>query len=387
MGIAEDLTILTQPNFMEAHQVADDQLAPVFTKRPTNYQPNLFTESKQEFTELEKKIVVLVVNQIGHLALKGELRPTANVIVSIPFSSLTRNHHQQIAEAAESLQSKRLIYRDDVKNRFDFITPFPRVRSETVDGQRVIELTMFADMVPHFAELGQRYTKYDIDVMLSLSSVYAQRIFEIVSMFQNRRQLQFTYEVEQLMTILNCPKGYSFYDFKKNALMVAQRELEQKADILLEWKPSKKEGKRIIELTFFIRTARQLAVEAIEVDRRIINEMPLHEAVATAWRLMANYKLKNWQKDLIASEHSYLEIFFRVDAELANGLRPKVKNHTAYLVKSLGIDQTKAPKISKVLKRKQTNPQQSVLPLGPEVRGGTAKSIGSIINGIPFSDK
>ena len=89
-GNCRGLTILTQPSFMEAHQVADDQLAPVFTKRPTNYQPNLFTESKQEFTELEKKIVVLVVNQIGHLALKGELRPTANVVVSIPFSSLTR---------------------------------------------------------------------------------------------------------------------------------------------------------------------------------------------------------------------------------------------------------------------------------------------------------
>ena len=95
-------------------------MAPVFNKRPTNYQPNLFTESKQEFTELEKKIVVLVVNQIGHLALKGELMPKSNVIVNIPFSSLTRDHHQQIADAAESLQSKRLVYRDDSRNKFQF---------------------------------------------------------------------------------------------------------------------------------------------------------------------------------------------------------------------------------------------------------------------------
>ena len=115
---------------MEGQQSIEDQLAPVFNKRPTNYQPNLFTESKQEFTELEKKIVVLVVNQIGYLALKGELMPIANVIVNIPFSSLTRDHHQQIADAAESLQSKRLVYRDDSRNKLDFITPFPRVRSE-----------------------------------------------------------------------------------------------------------------------------------------------------------------------------------------------------------------------------------------------------------------
>lgn len=36
-----------------------------FSKHPTNYQSNLFTESRQEFTEMEKKIVTLIVNQMG----------------------------------------------------------------------------------------------------------------------------------------------------------------------------------------------------------------------------------------------------------------------------------------------------------------------------------
>jgi len=372
---------------MEGQQSIEDQLAPVFNKRPTNYQPNLFTESKQEFTELEKKIVVLVVNQIGHLALKGELRPKSNVIVNIPFSSLTRDHHQQIADAAESLQSKRLIYRDDNRNKFDFITPFPRVRSEIVDGKRVIELTMFSEMVPHFAELGQRYTKYDIDVMLSLSSVYAQRIFEIVSMYQNRGQMQFTYAVDQLMMMLNCPKSYSFYDFKKNALVVAQKELKNKAAINLDWEPTKKEGKRIIELRFFIKTAQQIAMQYIDEDRKIVQEMPIHEAVATALRLMNNYKLKSWQRDVIVSDYGLLDNFFQLDSEFANGLRPNVKNQTAYLVKSLGIDQMKAPKKVKPSMRKPADKQQSVLPFGPEVRSSTVQSIGSILGGIDFPSK
>jgi plasmid replication initiation protein len=369
---------------MENDKTSENQLAPVFVKRSTNYQPNLFTESKQEFTELEKKIVVLVVNQIGYLAVRGELNPRSNITVSIPFAALTRDHHQQIADAAESLQSKRLVYRDDTRDKFDFITPFPRVRSEMVDGKRVIEITMFSDMVPHFAELGQRYTKYDIDVMLSLGSVYAQRMFEIVSMYQNRKQYSFTYEVDQLMLMLNCPKGYSFYDFKKNALVIAQRELKRKADIIFDWKPSKKSGKRIIALEFSIKTMKQLAHEAIETDRRTINEMPLHEAVRTAWKLLDNYELKNWQKELIATNYDLLDTFFRVDAELVNGLRPRVKNHTAYLVKSLGIDQMKAPESDKPGSTKKSNPQQSILPLGPEVRTGSVQSIGSILEGIPF---
>lgn len=365
---------------MEVKQSLDDQVAPVFAKRSTNYQPNLFTESKQEFTELEKKIVVLVVNQVGHMAIKGELNPKANVILTIPFSMLTRDHHKQIADAAESLQSKRLIYRNDTKNKFDFITPFPRVRSEMVDGKRVIELTMFSDVVPHFAELGQRYTKYDIDVMLSLKSVYAQRMFEIVSMYHNRGQRQFNYAVDRLMMILNCPERYTFNDFKKNALDVAQRELHQKASIFLEWGPAKKVGKRVIELNFFIKTDQQLASEAVSQDRQAINQMSINEAVTTAWQLMKGYQLKSWQKDLIVSDHSLLETFYRVDSELANGLRTNVKNPTAYLVKSLGIDQQKAPKKTTPPPVKAANNQMSIIPPGPEIRSASAQSIASIFS-------
>ena len=67
--------------------IESDQLAPIFKKRPTNYQPNVFTESKQEFNELEKKIVTLVVNQIGHMSLKGELRLGVSVVCNVPFKN------------------------------------------------------------------------------------------------------------------------------------------------------------------------------------------------------------------------------------------------------------------------------------------------------------
>ena len=367
-------------------QNPEDQLAPLFTKRPTNYQPNLFTESKQEFTELEKKIVVLVVNQIGHMTLKGELHEKANIVFSIPFSELTRDHHKQIADAAESLQSKRLIYRNDAKGKFDFITPFPRVRSEVIDGKRVIELTMFADVVPHFAELGQRYTKYDIDIMLSLSSVYAQRMFEIVSMYHNRGQREFSYPVDRLMMMLNCPSRYTFNDFKKNALEVAQRELQQKANLCLEWSPTKKVGKRIVELAFIVKTTQQLAAEAVSQDQRTVNNMSINEAYTTAWQLMKNYKLKGFQKDYILSNHSLLDTFFRIDSELANGVRQNVKNPTAYLVKSLGIDQLKDSKPKTKPESKTAQSTLSLFPPGPTLRSGSVKSIGAIFGDMIMNE-
>lgn len=350
----------------------------IFNRYPTNYQPNLFTESRQEFTELEKKIVVLVVNQIGHMSLKGEIVEGANVKFHIPFAELTRTRYDQISAAAETLQQKRLTYKNDKTERFDFITPFPRVRSEVINGRKVIELTMFADVVPHFAELGQRYTKYDIDVMLSLSSVYAQRMFEVVSMYHNRGQKQFRYGVDQLRMLLNCPDSYTYNDFKKNALKVAQRELHDKAHLSLEWTPAKKVGKRIIELDFTIKTAQQIAAEAVLQDQQMVNKMSITEAVSTAWQLMKNYKLKPWQKDLITSDHSLLETFYRVDSQLGNGLRINIKNPTAYLVKSLGIDQMKAPKSTKFAPKLAE-------PLVKTPTSGSVQSISSIMDELFYA--
>lgn len=371
---------------MELDFRSADKKALLFQKRPTNYQPNLFTESKQEFSELEKKIVVLVVNQIGHMSLKGEIKLGDNLVFQVPFSELTKKNHSVIADAALTLQSKRLIFRNDKTEQLDAITPFPRVRFDTVDGKKVIKLTMFADVVPHFAELGQRYTKYECDIMLSLSSVYAQRMFDIVSMYQCRGQFQFTYQVDRLMDMLNCPEGYTFNDFRRNVLLVAQRELQQTANIFLDWVPAKKDGKRIVELLFTIKTTRQIAADAVKQDQHAINQMSINEAVTTAWQLMKTYKLKSWQKDLIVTDHSLLDTFYRVDSELANGLRTNVKNPTAYLVKSLGIDQQKAPMKLTSAKSKSTPAMAPTLPFGSSERTATTQSFAAVLGNIIMNE-
>lgn len=362
-----------------------------FNKYQTNYQPNILTQSRQEFTELEKKIVVLVVNQIGNMSLQKQLQPGKNVTIYIPFSELTKARYDQIGAAAESIQLKRIGYRNDREEEFDYIIPFPRIRSTVVNGRKVIELTMFADVIPFFAELGQRYTKYDIDIMLSFSSVYAQRMFEIVSMHFHKKQYQFLYSVTELRLLLNVPDTYSYNDFRKNVLVLAQRELQQKAQQFIEWQPVEKEGKRILSLQFTVKTSQQLARDAVEADRKEVNQMPIHQAIHVAHNLFKEYDLKSWQKDLIVTDYDKLEIFFRVHSELANGMRTHVKNPTAYLIKSLGLDQTKEPKTServskKYTPKKQPDNQLSLLANGPSIQSRTPQSIGMLVNQVLSSN-
>ncbi len=349
----------------------------LFSRQPTNYQSNLFTESRQEFSELEKKIVTLVINQLGHLAIKGAIQPDVNVQVSVPYAELTRQHHDQIAEAAEALSKKRISFKDEADSDFIFITPFPYVRSVVEEGRRLIEIKMLADVVPHFAALGQRYTKYDLDTMLSLSSVYAQRMFEIVSMNLHIKKTRFVYVVDELRDILNCPPTYRYHDFKVNVLDVAQRELRQKANLILDWQPYRKQGKRIVELEFFLKTEQQLATEAVGRDQETINNLPHHQVIPLAWQVMGQYDLKPEQKEEIAVDPAKLEILFRVHSEIENGLRTDVRNPSRYMAKSLGFD-----KKSRAVATKSPAPpsnQLSLVPSDAARRGGEVKSIGDVL--------
>ncbi|MFD1145347.1 replication initiation protein [Larkinella insperata] len=356
---------------------------PDFIRHSTNYQSNLFTESRQEFTEMEKNIVTLVVNQLGNMAVRGKIEPNVNVLLQIPIQQLTKSRYDQVVKAAESLSKKRMSFRDDKKKEFKFITPFPLVQSAVgADGLKVIEITMLANVVPYFAELGQRYTQYENEVMLSLASIYAKRMFEIVSMYYHRGQYTFRYMVDELRWKLNCPETYRYNDFVSYALVVSQKELYEKANIALDWHPTQKLGKKVLELEFTIKTDLQLAKEGIEQDRQALRGMPIHEAVQLAWPLLAKYKLTRWQKDLITSEFELLDTFYRIHSELTNGLRKGIKNPTAYLVKSLGIDQAKEPKQPKTTSGQQLGQSSILAPAPPVVGRGQTQSISSILSSM-----
>lgn len=314
-----------------------DQLRIAFELRPNNYQPNVITESRQEFTEMEKKVVVLAINQLREVARSWE--PGKNITLMIPYSELTDSHHAKISAAANSLNTKRIVHQnntdpDDIE--FDYIVPFPRVRSTKLNGKRYLELLMLSEVVPSFIELGKRYTSYSITLMLSLSSVYAQRMYEIIMMFYGRGQKEFTYEVAKLRTALNYPPEHDYYDFKRKALQIAQQEMEAKIGLFFDYVPSKKEGKAITELRFVVKSDVDLVNEDIKADLDQARTMQPHEIAAIARNLIHSYKFTKKQQNAILENLSLMETFIRLHTELFHGKRV-AKNPTAYIAQSLGF--------------------------------------------------
>jgi len=315
----------------------------VFQLRSTNYQPNAITESRQEFTEMEKRIVVLGINQIRDIVKSWQ--PGHNLSLVIPYSELTEKHHVKVSAAAGTLTSKKIIYQDFTNPndpQFDYIVPFPRVRSVKQHGKRYLELTMLADVVPSFTELGKRYTAYSIEKMLSLSSVYAQRMYEIISMFYGRGQRAFTYEVSQLRNALNYPANHDYYDFKRKALETAQKELE-KTGLHFEFTASAHKGKAVTELTFEVKSELDLVNEDVQADLSLARSMQPHEIAAFARNLIHKYKFTKKQQTEILGNLTLMDTFIKLDAEIHHGKR-EVNNPTAYVAQSLGFGKPATPK-------------------------------------------
>jgi plasmid replication initiation protein len=316
----------------------------IYSQKRHNYQPNLITESKQEFTETEKKIVSLAINQLSKNLL--EKWDGHNLRFMIPVAELTEKKHDRIKEALESLGKKRIINNFTVKPEksengqetlFDIITPFPRAKYVKINKNSYIELVMFSDVVPYFIELGKHYTRYSLEIILSLKSVYTQRFYEIIMMFVGRKQRTFTYPVDSIKFMLNCPESYTFKEIKRWALTPAQKELKEKAGIVFNFEPSKKDGSKIVELKFTVKSNVELALEAMTAEADNFHRGTPLEKKDYMMRLLNNYSFSKEQQGEILSDPQKWSVFMQIDSEIYNGLR-KVENPTAYIAKSLGFN-------------------------------------------------
>lgn len=311
-----------------------------FSKRPDNYQPNPITESRQEFSEIEKKIVVSVINQLGNVAKTWNGH---NIHFVIPFTELTDTNHVKVKKAAESIITKRITLVDKVSSSSDdtyyhLIVPFTEVLLRKINGKDFLEVVMNSSVVPFFIELGKHFTKYSIDIMLSLGSIYAQRMYEIIMLHVGRKQRKFNYSVDKLKFMFNCPESYTFNEIRRWALDTSQKELKEKAGIIFTYQASKKAGKRIVELLFEVKSELELALDAISTESETFKQATPMEQKDYIMRLLNNYSFTRQQQTEIMSNPEKWSVFLKIDSEIFNGLRKDVDNPTAYIAKSLGFN-------------------------------------------------
>lgn len=143
-----------------------------------NQEPNMIVFANQNYTSMEKDVVSLVVNSLDTgFNVQPDLFKNKTITVTAKMLDVDTKQYHKIKKVALSLKKKEINIIDDAKQEFDLITPFPRIKYKS----GTLEITMLADVMPHFLELKNGYTEYYLRESLSLHGFRTKRLYELLS--------------------------------------------------------------------------------------------------------------------------------------------------------------------------------------------------------------
>ena len=163
--------------------------------------------------------------------------------------------YDEIKKASEKLLSKKVqIERTTPSGVVEILDTYLVVstaRPKEATKDNYIKLSFHSALKPFLVELKQRYLVYDIRNILSLSSIYSIRLFELLKQYQKIRKRRF--QIDELKLLLSIePNEYALYGhFKDRIIKKAQKDLLEHTDIYFEF-AEETEKKKVFAITFYI---------------------------------------------------------------------------------------------------------------------------------------
>lgn len=311
----------------------DHQIIP-YALRKDNYQPNLITNTRRDYSLNDQRLFCFIVNQFNH---SEEYHLNQNLKFRIPIVEVSKViDYKELRGVCDKFQDK-FVYKKDEKNSFEKMYIFPRLKYNSKEG--MIDITMFSEAIPFFVNLGKEYTRYNLEMMLSLTSKYSQRIFEFLRMYEGRKQYEFHFDFMSLKETLSCEK-YNYADFRINVLQPAQKELYEKAGISFEFHTGNKQ-RGIDKIYFKIITWQESA------QNEVAQEIADYKAAPNANQyngveiiLQKKYTFKTEQIKKIINDEKLREEFVKIHALIEQNLIKIKTTPTKYMAKVLGFGKT-----------------------------------------------
>lgn len=305
-----------------------------FIKKENCFQSNIITLSYQEFSLLERKVWLYCINQIERDPIVNNL----NQVFEIPVKELNCNY-SRLQGLCDTITSKK-IYSPD-KEGFGILVPFPEARYYKRKGVAYISLTMLSTVIPYFIDLKNKYTKFNLDIVLSLKTVYSQRIFEIVMMHTNgHRKNAFEYQIHDLQQTLGC--NYDNYaDFKRRVLDPAKQEIKEKTGYEIEYYETGKLGRKVSEIQFMIFRKGRMNVDKIKDEIYAYSVHDEKGIVAYCHEILDKYEFGKMQRKKIMNDMKLIRKFLLIHTRIMEG-EIKIKiSATAYMAQSLGFGENR----------------------------------------------
>lgn len=316
---------------------------------------NTLNLTKQEFTALEKHILLVTL-------LKLKARQGFNIDsednnetlqIDFPATELKETNVLRIKEALDKITSRKIFFSENTKDDeyFGYMVPFTYAKYASVKKiSSTISLELNRRAKRLFLELAHGYTTTDLNAVISLKSVHAIRMYELLMMHKDYgtkdSKGEWVVELEELKRLLGLEDSSyskSFTDFEKRILIYAQKELKANCNLEFEWTIEAKERKKIKSLRFFIRTLEESGTEQLETKIRdtfsFLEELPKGELAAKVHSVMRDYTFSASQQKRILNDPELLKEFIRLDITIGDMMAKgkKIESKTRYMAKSLKL--------------------------------------------------
>ena len=161
--------------------------------------------------------------------------------------------YNYLYNVTKELSQKQFEINDRFNKRF---TIFNFISSaDYYDG--ILEIEFSQKLLTYLLEIKEKYLKYDIKNIMSLSSKYSIRLYKILkdAFEKNARyakKAEFEITINDLRELLAVKSSYRFNNIKVQILEKSKQELEKNTDILFDYEEIKT-GRKVTHLRFFIR--------------------------------------------------------------------------------------------------------------------------------------
>lgn len=226
---------------------------------------NAVARAAQGLSLFEKRAVALAMGQTDSMSAqvlaKASIQGWSVKLVALDYAEswqiAPQNAYVQLKEATENLMHRQAVFKTETR-RGEKITRINWVgKSVYHEGEGWVEIHFTPHIAPHLLGLRTRFTSYKLAQAGALRSLYAWRMLELFTSWQDKGK--WVVDVEDFADAVEAPESCrkDFGNMRKRIIEPAIKELRQKDNWLIEWEPIKA-GRRVSALSFrFARNPQQ----------------------------------------------------------------------------------------------------------------------------------
>lgn len=240
------------------------------TNEITLSQANVLTQSRYDFSKVEKRAVYFIIAEVRRQFIdkkNGQKDLFDNLVVRMDTEKLQRSDTdlRDMYGALKSLRRKSIWLEDDERVlEVGYINYFEHQKRSTA-----LEVEVSKKILPYLVQLAEQFTTYSLTVAISLKNKYSQRFYEYCSQFKSSGFMYI--KVEDLRHKLMIEEKYPRWALIKSKVIdPAQKELENLyndngSDLYFTYKEDKA-GRTVIGVKIVINTREQEEAETLKSE-------------------------------------------------------------------------------------------------------------------------